>query len=116
MREAMDRQNCDVCGDPLVCSWTDYHGEAECCTCGTPYMVIRYDENNKRIEGPAQCALSELGLKEVKDYWGDTRCKVPGGTFIGRYQGVATQSDIEAWTKWKSARIVEVTPIESTGA
>ena len=95
-----ERHKCIVCDNPLVGSWTDYHGEIECYSCGTPYMILHYDENKNRIEKPPECGATDHAIEGLKRYWAETKRRAPGGTFMGRYQGVANAEDIAAWKEW----------------
>lgn len=66
---------CLVCeASPVSWTWGDVHGEAMCVTCGTPYQLLQYDENKRRVEGvPPRLNIKENWLPILKRYWEETR-------------------------------------------
>lgn len=66
--------SCHICGDnPTQWTWGDVHGEAMCVKCGTPYQLLQYDENKKRIKGESpKLNIKEKWILILKAYWDET--------------------------------------------
>jgi hypothetical protein len=82
--EIKESFKCLVCGKELACRWTDYHGEGVCLTCGTPYQLIHYDENNKRIERSPQINIKKEYIAKLQQYWEETKKTMSLGIYLGR--------------------------------
>lgn len=99
---------CEVCGSEPRYQWSDTHGVGVCSRCGLPYRVYHYDENNKRVNKPAEVAITPIGVEAAKMYWAATQRRVwPAaydigilGSRGGRSYSGATEGDIAAWDEW----------------
>jgi len=98
---------CAICNTPsMKFSWCDYHGIAQCTTCGAPYRLLHYDgegDERRRVERPAELVLAEEDVPRVRRCWAETKAKLSavhlGLSFPGGYD-VAGADDIarvEAW-------------------
>jgi transcription elongation factor Elf1 len=63
----------------LVCNninpgfnWSDLHGEAMCNVCGTPYQIVQYDNNDKRIEAEPKINIKDDWIDILREYWNET--------------------------------------------
>ncbi len=66
---------CVVCGmAPIVYQWSDYHGEAMCCQCGTPYQLKAGSEKQKAEGKYPYLNLREVFVPVVREYYKETRC------------------------------------------
>lgn len=103
--------NCVICGaEPSYC-WTDTHGVGVCWTCGLPYTIYHY-EDDERVEKAPTIAVKEAWLPLAREYWQETHRRVfPGtydmGTFRSRggrtYSG-ATEDEMREFDDWMKAR------------
>jgi transcription initiation factor TFIIIB Brf1 subunit/transcription initiation factor TFIIB len=75
--------NCKICKNELRGSWSDLHGEIVCLTCGAPYQILHYDDNNKRIEKPASINIKDYYVPFLRQYWQETKQHMGLGTFMG---------------------------------
>lgn len=92
--------DCLVCNKPASWCWTDTHGVAQCYTCGTPYRIYHYDENNRRIEKMPECVVSPEWLPVVKAYREQFRRRIPGEcSFPGGYE-LATREEQDLWYEY----------------
>jgi hypothetical protein len=88
---------CEVCGSKSV-TWTDYHGEAVCMTCGTPYQILQYDENNK----PIKDAVPRMNIKAeyvplLRQYWNEAHRYMGLGSYMGQ---CPCPDDRKAFHEW----------------
>ncbi len=104
-----ERQKCDCCESELTFQWSDTHGVGVCISCGLPYRVYHYDENNNRVEKAPEMCLTSEGLQIAKRYWTEKQRRVFPAYFdmgIGRngrsYSG-ASHSDCTAFSSWYEA-------------
>ncbi len=96
---------CVVCTQELLGTWTDYHGELECNICGTPYQVIHYDSDRKRIDKPPTCILQSDLIKICQEYFNETGHHMALGTYLGRHP---RQKDNTTFYKWLAIRYPEM--------
>jgi hypothetical protein len=91
--------------------WTDTHGVAVCGTCGCPYRLYHY-ENEQPVEKPPSLAVDVEWLPLAREYWRETQRRVfPASHDMGMlrsrggrsYSG-ATDEDVEAFNEWMNAR------------
>jgi hypothetical protein len=94
-----DKQVCQICDTGLRMSWTDYHGEAVCQMCGTPYQVFQYDENNNRIDAPPAINIKDDYVPKLREYWQKFRRNMGLGTYLG---AKPRQDDFNAFHEWLS--------------
>jgi hypothetical protein len=98
---------CAVCGTPLAARWTDTHGVGACCTCGLPYRLYHY-ENNERVEKPPSVAVKDEWLPLAREYWTETKRRVFPGQFDmgvfrsrgGRTYSGATEDEMRDFDGW----------------
>lgn len=109
---------CDVCKEDLFFRWTDYHGVAQCSTCGAPYRLIHRDregkiEKDERGEDkPPKLILSKEGKDLASEYWEEFGKRMPSGFSIGfadtrGAQEVATKAEAEAFYSWLNTKLPE---------
>jgi hypothetical protein len=114
--------NCTVCTDALRFQWTDTHGVGVCISCGTPYTIYHY-ENDQRVDQDPEIALSDYGVEIAKKYWADKQRRVFPGSydmgFFGRagrngrtYSG-ATVDDVDEFNEWYEAHYPKSKPCDS---
>lgn len=77
---------CEICGETNKgFNWSDYHGEGMCNICGTPYQIVQYDENNKRLDIPPKIKIKPEWIPVLSQYWNETKKYMGLGTImIGR--------------------------------
>lgn len=109
-----EEQKCACCESRLMFQWSDTHGVGACCTCGLPYTIYHYEgegDQRKRVDKPAEPAITVEGIEIAKRYWGETKRRVYPAAYdmgIGRngrsYSG-ATEGDCEAFGAWYKANV-----------
>ncbi|HZW04265.1 MAG TPA: hypothetical protein VFF68_10085 [Anaerolineaceae bacterium] len=88
---------CQICeSDPAGFQWTDLHGEAICSTCGTPYQILQYDENKKRIEAEPKINIKAEYIPWMQRYWQETK-RFMG---LGTYMRIPRPDDYDAFMSW----------------
>jgi hypothetical protein len=94
--------NCVICENEAIYRWTDTHGIGACITCGAPYRLFHYDENNERVDKPVECLVLEDWRELVKRYWDEMRMNVAPGHFNipGSSYEVATQEEVANLDEW----------------
>jgi len=92
-----DEPVCVVCDEPLMCRWTDYHGEGACVRCGTPYQLLQYDENNKQLDLPPRCNIREDFIPHMRRYWAETHRVMDLGRYMG---GPPDRAAYNAFADW----------------
>lgn len=91
-------EKCIVCGaSPMVFSWTDTHGVAQC-RCGTPYRILHYGEDGEPVEGV--CSVNEQWIPLLIRYREDTGRIIPGCHSFPGGQELAGKEDFTAWAEW----------------
>jgi len=92
---------CIICDDePMGVRWTDTHGIAACLMCNTPYRIYHY-ENDKRVDKPATCLVSEEWVPFTREFWEERRRKIPHNLNMpGSSYEICTQKDFEFWNNW----------------
>lgn len=91
---------CKICGSGFSWVWTDTHGVAQCCTCGTPYRIYHYGDDNERIDAPPEMQVKEEWVPVLQAYWKENHRPMPGGHSFPGGQELASRDDIEAWNEW----------------
>jgi len=68
---------CEVCGNELTVSWSDFHGEAECIFCGAPHQMKDYSGAPEDEEYP-YIKLNEDFIPIFREYWTtfNHRCRI----------------------------------------
>ena len=59
---------CAVCDSSLMCKWTDTHGIGACGTCGCPYRLYHY-ENDQPVDKAPTLAVKEAWIPLAREYW-----------------------------------------------
>lgn len=89
---------CVACGYALRVTWTDYHGEGVCLTCGTPYQIIQYDTDDLPIRGALPLfALRSDMIPAMQEYWHTEERDMGLGTYLMYHPRVM---DVEAFYDW----------------
>jgi len=92
---------CQICDtEAPAWSWTDTHGIAQCWTCGTPYRIIHYDDNQKRIEKEPEIVVKAEHLEHVGEYWNTFGKRIPSGCSFEGGQELATHAECLAFYDW----------------
>jgi hypothetical protein len=74
---------CQICGHELYYRWSDLHGEGVCSTCGTPYQILQYDEQNRRIPDAAPSInVRDEYVPWLKRYWEETHQHMGLGQYV----------------------------------
>jgi hypothetical protein len=72
-------------------------------TCGLPYVIYHYDENQKRMDKPPETSINAEGVEIAKRYWNEKRRRVfPAYYDMGgdpSYSG-ATREDCQLFSEW----------------
>lgn len=114
---------CLVCDSELWFRWTDTHGIAVCGTCGLPYRIYHY-ENDQRVEKPPACTIAPAWIPLAREYWAERKRRVfPGAHDIGilrrrgsrTYSG-ATEEDIDTFEQWINAHKHRWPPVPEADA
>jgi len=95
---------CEICGAALWCRWTDRHGEGVCLTCGAPYQILQYGEDDKLMDLPPKLNLKPECIPVVKAYWAETKRFVFYGTSINETTGLREFAD---WVKAKHPEMLK---------
>jgi hypothetical protein len=95
-------KNCELCGKPFRWTWTDTHGVGQCISCGTPYIIWHYDENDKRIDAPPKIHIKEEYLDGIRKYHVETGRKIPSGCSFSYDHGyeVASKEEGQLFYEW----------------
>ena len=89
---------CEICNDELVCEWSDVHGEGVCLNCGTPYQLLQYDDNNKRIVDAApKINIKPEYIPLLKKYWSETGEHMGLGTYLLESKHLDRTRAFHAW-------------------
>lgn len=97
--------DCVVCGINLHRNWvwTDYHGEFECKDCGMVYDMAGY-----RDVVETRCRLKAEEIPIIKEYWEETKRKVPFGVYLKQTK---TQAELiqsfNIWIQEKHPELIE---------
>lgn len=101
-----ERPICAVCDEPLSAVWTDTHGVGACRTCGLPYRLYHY-ENDERVDKPPAIAVDEAWVPLAREYWTLCRRRVFPATFDMGFFGSrertysgASREDITEFDAW----------------
>lgn len=102
---------CAICSSPLGVRWTDTHGVGVCTTCGLPYRIYHY-ENDERVDRPPSIEVNERWLPLAKEYLDTLKQRVfPGACDMGilRHRGGrtysgATEEQMREFDEWLEAR------------
>lgn len=101
--------NCAICEKPLAFRWSDTHGIGACTTCGLPYRIYHY-ENDQRVEKPPSIAIDEAWLPLGRKYWAETHRRTFPAAFDfmrgrgGRSYSGASEDECEEFHAWMEAR------------
>ena len=90
-------ENCEICGETLIVTWTDFYGQATCVNCGAPYQLLEPSGATKGLTYPYLDLNSEF--KEVfKEYYQQTKkcCRI--GTYVEHRSGL--REEHENFKKW----------------
>jgi hypothetical protein len=91
---------CEICGtEKTSFAWTDTHGVAQCLTCGTPYLLLHY-ENDVRIEKEPQLLVLWEFVPLLQAYWKTTHCRFPSGHSFPGGQELATREEHILFNEW----------------
>ena len=98
---------CEICDkeNPSF-AWTDTHGVAQCCQCGTPYVLYHYEgEGNeqRRVEKEPLIAVQSEWIPLLREYWEQLHRIIPGGHSFPGGQELASRDDAEAFNVWANA-------------
>jgi hypothetical protein len=101
-----DLKPCVICDSPFRVTWMDFHGYAQCTTCGAPYQILFYEgegSSRSRIEKAPEFALKETAIPLLRDCWKETHAKLSAVdmrfSFPGGYD-VASREDREIVGTW----------------
>jgi len=92
-----DKQNCTICENELVLTWTDYHGEAICISCNANYQVYQYDEERNRIDAPPKLKIFDVYVPWAKRYWEEKKRPMGLGSYLGRHPSPEDHSAFFDW-------------------
>ena len=98
----MKALKCEICGEELRCTWTDFHGEGTCNTCGAPYQLKEYSGAPPDQKYPHITGLKPEFIPIFKEHWEKTRRKVRLGRYVipADYSGVAEErAEFDEWLK-----------------
>lgn len=106
-----DSFQCEICGNEFHGAWTDFHGQATCNVCGTPYQLKAYsgakpDEKFPRID------IKREWIWLFKEYWDETQRKFRHGMYIipRDYPGVTEEHKaFNEWVKEKHPELIKTT-------
>lgn len=95
---------CEICASDLVFSWTDTHGVGQCTTCGAPYRILHYGDDNKRLEKAPEIQVKEEWRPVFARYWKEFNRVMPSGfsfpmSYGTRYE-LATKEDEQVFFDW----------------
>lgn len=94
---------CEICGteNPAL-NWTDTHGVAQCCTCGTPYKILHYDDDGNRVDREPEIMIIQHWVPMTREYWETHKRMIPSGySFTGNPQyELASSADTKAFYEW----------------
>ena len=98
---------CAGCGLELQGSWTDYHGQVICVTCGLPYQILFYekDENGnitKPLHKPPEISVREELVPFIKKYYEETKRACGLGMFLTPYPDIT--ENLKAFVEWLKAQ------------
>ncbi len=91
---------CIICDQIPVWSWTDMHGVAQCGTCGTPYTLYHYDDQNRRLDKPPEVTIKPEYIPALRAYWNESHRRIPSGYSIPGGQELATNEDARLFHEW----------------
>ena len=90
---------CVVCGfSPMSFQWSDYHGEAMCRRCGTPYQLKGGSERQEAEGAYPYLNLNEEWVPVVRRYFEETGA----WTYLGRMFG-GTPPGLRSFVAWVEA-------------
>lgn len=102
---------CETCDTEAPSfAWTDTHGIAQCCTCGTPYTVYHYNEKNEREDKPPLSIVSDEYKPLLRQYWAEQKRRIPSGCSFPGGQELANREDQEAFHAWMDAHADRLKP------
>ncbi len=100
---------CAICEQPFSFRWSDTHGVAACRTCGLPYRLYHYGENNERLDKPPEIAIRAEWVAVGRQYWQETQQRTFPAAFDflrdrgGRSFSGATEEECELFNAWLDA-------------
>lgn len=95
--------NCDICGTSFWFMWTDTHGIGQCSTCGAPYTIYHY-EDNQRTDKPPALIINEFFIEPCREYWQKHHKPMPSGcSFPGSSQELASAIEAREWHEYMEA-------------
>lgn len=96
--------NCEICKtENPSWSWTDTHGVAQCCKCGTPYQLYHYEEEGgakRRVEKPPELLVATEYVPVLQAYWQENGRIIPSGFSFPGGQELASDHDHETFSAW----------------
>jgi hypothetical protein len=96
----MSQTTCETCNTLTNFAWTDVHGIAQCWTCGTPYRLLHYDEQGKRLELPPSSIVDEEYKPLLRQYWEESHRHIPSGCSFPGGQELATAEEHRLFNEW----------------
>jgi len=96
---------CIVCNAKLQGNtrWTDYFGEAVCCTCEVPYQLLHPSGMDESVELP-RCNLAEKWVPITQEYWQEVREPMGLGTYLIARDYKEDLEHLDAFAKWCEAK------------
>ena len=88
---------CIICDNELHGYWTDLHGEISCNTCGTPYQIWFYNDDNERVDKEPLCNVKDEYIPYLQRYWEEVGQNMGLGTYILRYPRPDDRRDFMDW-------------------
>ena len=110
---------CAICESTLRFKWSDTHGVAVCTTCGLPYRLYHY-ENDERVDKPPSIAVTDEWMPIGRKYWQETRRRTFPAAYDfmngrrGRTYSGASDDEIDKWNSWCDAHKAELPNFEDT--
>lgn len=96
---------CAVCGrSPTRYQWSDYHGEAMCCSCGCAYQLKGGTEKEEREAKYPYLNMDEKFIPIAKEYWNLTKLFVHYGQSFSRNDGMP---ELIEWVKKNHPEFME---------
>lgn len=96
-------EHCIICGE-RAWSWTDLHGQATCARCGTPYLTLLYDLDDRWIAGALRLLAVRGDLIPVlQRYWYEIGKDNGLGVNVSDPRRAALRAEFDKWleeTTW----------------
>jgi len=81
---------CEICGETFYGSWTDFHGQMTCMTCGAPYQMKDYSGAPPDAKYP-YLDLADEFKPIFKEYWDTTKKRCRLGLWLGKPRDVVEE-------------------------